>query len=301
MARNLWSDAEAERALAAAGDDPADRALALRVYTSRLIGADPDLVMHGGGNTSVKVRRRDVFGDEVDVLHVKGSGWDLDTLEAPGLPGVRMAPLGRLRGLGALSDAEMVNVQRANLLDSAAPNPSVETLLHAYLPHAYVDHTHATAMLALANLPGVADAVREIFGERVALVPYIMPGFALAKAAAEVFDAHPEVEGLLLVNHGHFTFGATARESYERMIDHVNAVGGLARRPRPPRARGARAGRRAPRSCLRCVAPWPRRATAGPTRPCRCSTCATPTGSAPSSPGRTSPTLPAAASPRRTT
>ncbi|MCA9485179.1 MAG: class II aldolase/adducin family protein, partial [Nitrospina sp.] len=190
------------------------RELALRVYTSRIIGQDPDLVMHGGGNTSVKLRARDVFGDEVDVIHIKGSGWDLGTIAAAGLPAVRMAPLMRLRGLPWLSDEEMVNVQRSNLLDSTAPNPSVETLLHAYLPQKYVDHTHATAMLALANLPEVEAATREIFGERMALVPYVMPGFALAKLAAETFEAHPDAEGLLLVNHGHFAWGPDAKSSY---------------------------------------------------------------------------------------
>jgi rhamnose utilization protein RhaD (predicted bifunctional aldolase and dehydrogenase)/NAD(P)-dependent dehydrogenase (short-subunit alcohol dehydrogenase family) len=224
MVQDRWRDTDANAALASAGPDPADQALALRVYTSRLIGADPDLVMHGGGNTSVKVRRRDLFGREIEVLHVKGSGWDLETIEARGLPGVRMAELKELRALATLSDEDMVNVQRCNLLDCTAPTPSVETLLHAYLPHAVVDHTHATAMLALANLPDVAAACREIFGDRVALVPYIMPGLALAKAAAAVFEENPDVEGLLLVNHGHFTFGDDSRQSYRRVVDHVNEV-----------------------------------------------------------------------------
>jgi rhamnose utilization protein RhaD (predicted bifunctional aldolase and dehydrogenase)/NAD(P)-dependent dehydrogenase (short-subunit alcohol dehydrogenase family) len=224
MVQDRWREADANAAVAAAGSDPADQALALRVYTSRLIGADPDLVMHGGGNTSVKVRRRDLFGREIEVLHVKGSGWDLETIEARGLPGVRMAALLQLRALDTLSDEDMVNVQRCNLLDCTAPTPSVETLLHAYLPHAVVDHTHATPMLALANLPDVAAVCREIFGESVALVPYIMPGFALAKAAAAVFEANPAVEGLLLVNHGHFTFGNDARQSYRRVIEQVNEV-----------------------------------------------------------------------------
>ncbi len=224
MVQDRWRDADANAAVAAAGKDPADQALALRVYTSRLIGADPDLVMHGGGNTSVKVRRPDLFGEEIDVLHVKGSGWDLETIEARGLPGVRMAELKELRALATLSDEDMVNIQRCNLLDCTAPTPSVETLLHAYLPHAFVDHTHATAMLMLANLPNVAAVCREVFGDRVALVPYIMPGFALAKAAAEVFDKNPNVEGLLLVNHGHFAFGNDAHQSYRRIIDQVNEV-----------------------------------------------------------------------------
>jgi rhamnose utilization protein RhaD (predicted bifunctional aldolase and dehydrogenase)/NAD(P)-dependent dehydrogenase (short-subunit alcohol dehydrogenase family) len=180
--------------------------------------------MHGGGNTSVKVKRPDLFGEVREVLHVKGSGWDLDTILAPGLPGVRMDELMKLRALDALSDEDMVNAQRANLLDTTAPNPSVETLLHAYLPHRYVDHTHATAFLTLANLPDAEQIIAEIFNGRVVVVPYIMPGFALAKAAAECFEANPDCEGMVLLNHGHFTFGATARESYDRVIEQTNSV-----------------------------------------------------------------------------
>ncbi|EDQ31894.1 hypothetical protein HPDFL43_10906 [Hoeflea phototrophica DFL-43] len=224
MRQNRWNDKEADARVRAAGNHPADQTLALRVYSSRLIGADPDLVMHGGGNTSVKTEREDLFGVKQRVLHVKGSGWDLDTLEAPGLPGVRLDPLLEMRSLGSLSDEDMVNLQRSNLLDSGAPNPSVETLLHAFLPHIFVDHTHATAFLALANLPNAEAVIAEIFGNRLAVVPYIMPGFALAKKAAEVFDANPDVEGMILLKHGHFTFGDTARHSYERVIEHTNIV-----------------------------------------------------------------------------
>lgn len=233
MIKNRWDDVAARAMQDDAGADATARELALRVYTSRLIGSDPDLVMHGGGNTSVKLTAADVYGDEVDVIHIKGSGWDLETIEAAGLPAVRMAPLHRLRELDALSDEAMVNVQRANLLDSGAPNPSVETLLHAYLPHKYVDHTHATAFLALANLPEAGHAVREIFGERLVLVPYVMPGFALSKLAAETFEAHPDSEGLLLVNHGHFTWGQDAKSSYDRVIAHTNEVEAWLKRRRP--------------------------------------------------------------------
>ncbi|WP_200833980.1 MULTISPECIES: bifunctional aldolase/short-chain dehydrogenase [Tabrizicola] len=224
MIANLWTDAEADAFLSDAGTDPRARDLALRVYTSRLIGRDPDLVMHGGGNTSLKSTARDIFGEEVDVLHIKGSGWDLETIEARGLPAVRLQPLLRLRSLPALSDEAMVNVQRLNLLDPSAPNPSVETLLHAWIPHKVVDHTHATAFLVLANLPEVAAVTRELFGDRLTLVPYVMPGFALAKAAAEAFERNPEAEGLLLVNHGHFAWGPDARSSYDRLIAHTNLV-----------------------------------------------------------------------------
>ena len=224
MVLNRWNDAEAKKYTDAAGDGPADRDLALRVYTSRLIGADLNLVLHGGGNTSCKVERPDIFGEAHSVLHVKGSGWDLGVIEAAGLPGVRLAPLLNLRALPALSDEDMVNLQRANLLDSTSPNPSVETLLHAFLPHRFIDHTHASAMLALADLPNAEAVVQEIFGRRIACVPFIMPGFELAKAAAEIYDANPDVEGLILINHGHFAFGDSARESYDRLISHTNEV-----------------------------------------------------------------------------
>ena len=211
MPANLWTDVEAKAMQDAAGTDPLARELALRVLTSRLIGRDPDLVMHGGGNTSLKSSAVDIFGDAVDVLHIKGSGWDLEVIEAKGLPAVRMAPLMRLRGLAALSDEAMVAVQRLNLLDPSSPNPSVETLLHAWIPHKYVDHTHATAFLVLANLPEVAAVTQELFGDKLTLVPYVMPGFALAKAAAEAFEGNPDAEGLLLVNHGHFAWGPDAK------------------------------------------------------------------------------------------
>ena len=222
MIRNRWSEEEAKKWCDAAAQTPADQNLALRVYTSRLIGIDPDLVMHGGGNTSVKVQRANLFNEIEPVLHVKGSGWDLEVIEAAGLPGVRLEPLQRLRTLDALSDEDMVNVQRNNLLDSTAPNPSVETLLHAFLPHRFVDHTHATAFLILANLPNAEQRCREIFGDRLGIVPYIMPGFELAKAAADVYEANPDVEGLLLLQHGHFAFGDSAKQSYERIVEHTN-------------------------------------------------------------------------------
>ncbi len=224
MVLNRWDDAEAHEFTAAAGDDPANRDLALRVYTSRLIGSDLNLVLHGGGNTSCKVRRRDILGQEIDVLHVKGSGWDLGVIEPAGLPGVRLESLSMLRDLDALTDEDMVNLQRAALLDSTSPNPSVETLLHAFLPHRFIDHTHASAMLALADLPDAQSIVKEIFGDRIVCVPFIMPGFELAKVAAEIYDANPDVEGLLLINHGHFAFGDSAKESYDRLIEHTNLV-----------------------------------------------------------------------------
>ncbi len=222
MVLNRWRDQEADRFVKAAGKNAADQALALRVYTSRLIGQDKNLVLHGGGNTSCKLVRKDIYGNDVEVLHVKGSGHDLGTIEATGLPAVRLEPLRALRRLDGLSDEAMINVLRCNLLDATAPNPSVESLFHAFLPYAYIDHTHATAMLVLADLANAEEVVREIYGEKVAVIPFHMSGFDLAKAAVEVYEKNPGVEGMVLINHGHFAFGDTAKESYDRLIDQTN-------------------------------------------------------------------------------
>ena len=219
---SLWSDAEAERLIGRYVAAGVGRDLTLRVYSSRLLGGEPKLVLHGGGNTSVKTTMKDLLDEEVEVLCVKGSGWDMAAIEPAGLPAVRLAPLRKLRGREALSDEEMVRVQRANLLDPGAPNPSVETLLHAFLPHKYVDHTHSTAVLSLADQPDAAERCADLYGRRMGLVPYIMPGFLLAKKAAEVFEQDPAVEGLVLLKHGVFTFGDTAQEAYERMIAAVS-------------------------------------------------------------------------------
>jgi rhamnose utilization protein RhaD (predicted bifunctional aldolase and dehydrogenase)/NAD(P)-dependent dehydrogenase (short-subunit alcohol dehydrogenase family) len=214
--QSAWTDRDADAAMARYED--LGRDVALRVYTTRLLGQDPRLVLHGGGNTSVKTDITDLNGDAVEVLCVKGSGWDMGTIEPAGLPAVRLAPLLKLRARESLSDEEMVRLQRANLIDPAAPNPSVEALLHAFIPHKFVDHTHSTAVLALTDQSDGEVLCREVLGARVGYVPYIMPGFGLAKAAAEVFDADPSVEGLVLVKHGIFSFGADARQAYERMI-----------------------------------------------------------------------------------
>ena len=221
MMQSRWRDADARAAVERYAAHGIGEDLALRVYTTRLLGSDPRLVLHGGGNTSVKTVLRDLNGDEVEALCVKGSGWDMATIEPAGLPAVRLAPLRKLRARETLSDEDMVRIQRANLLDPGAPNPSVETLLHAFLPHKFVDHTHATAVLSLVDQPNGAELCAEVYDGRMGIVPYIMPGFALAKKSAEVFEASPEIEGLILLKHGIFTFGADARESYERMIAMV--------------------------------------------------------------------------------
>src|SRR5205823_4653315 len=237
-----WSDREAAEFVARLaprwGED-----LALRVYTSRLIGRDPDLVLHGGGNTSLKGTMTTLVGERVEALFVKGSGWDLDAIEPPGLPAVDLAHLRKLRALGELSDEEMVNQLRTHLFDASAPNPSVETLLHAFLPHTFIDHTHADAILALTNQPDGAELIGKALGKDVVIVPYVMPGFRLAKLAAEMFEGMPAANGMVLLKHGLFTFASDARESYQRTIEYVDRAETFLRkraRSRPaPRAAGS--------------------------------------------------------------
>jgi rhamnose utilization protein RhaD (predicted bifunctional aldolase and dehydrogenase)/NAD(P)-dependent dehydrogenase (short-subunit alcohol dehydrogenase family) len=214
MVESLWNDEEAQ-------NYPGD--LGLRVYTSRLLGRDKSLVLHGGGNTSVKVRETGRFGEEEEILYVKGSGWDLETIEAAGFSPVRLGPAARLATLSRLSDPEMVNELRTAMTLASAPTPSVEAILHAILPFKYVDHTHADAVVNLTNNPDGEALIREAYGDSVVVLPYVMPGFDLARLAAERFpaEAGPRTVGMVLLNHGIFSFGATARESYERMIELV--------------------------------------------------------------------------------
>lgn len=259
--KSRWSDADAAAAIARYRAAGANDDLALRTYTTRLLGGDPALVLHGGGNTSVKTRMTDAVGDEHEVLCVKGSGWDMGTIEPAGLPAVRLAPLRRLRALDALSDEEMVNQQRLALLDSRAPNPSVEALLHAFLPHRFVDHTHANAILSLVDQENSADLAAEVFGDEMAFVPWIFPGFALARAAAEIYERAPQVKGLILDRHGIFTFADDARESYELMIAMVGRAEARIARGRPV-AGSALAAAEAP--ALAEIAPVIRGAVAEP-------------------------------------
>lgn len=212
--KSRWSDADAARCTSA---------LDLRVYTSRLLGLEPSLVLHGGGNTSVKTVEQNLFGEREEIMYTKGSGWNLATIEAHGFAPVRLDPLRRMADLPALGDTAMVRAQRTAMTDPQAPTPSVEAILHAIIPHAFVDHTHADAIITITNSRDGAQRIRELFGETVLVVPYVMPGFALARAVRELTRTIDwnSLEGIVLLNHGVFTFGADAKSSYERMISMV--------------------------------------------------------------------------------
>lgn len=219
--KNLWSDKDAKSYVKTYAKRGVNEDLALRVYTTRLLGREPRLVLHGGGNTSVKTVVKDILGDKTEVLCVKGSGWDMGEIEPAGLPAVRMEPLLRMAKFKKLSDEEMVNAQRVNLLDSRSPNPSVETLLHAFLPAKFIDHTHSNAVVAVTDTTDGLQIAQDVFGDKMGYVPYIMPGFDLSKKAMEIFNQDPTVEGLILLKHGIFTFGDTAKQAYDRMLSCV--------------------------------------------------------------------------------
>ena len=212
--QSLWQDAEAATF---EGD------LGARVYTSRLLGRDKALVLHGGGNTSVKIAERDRFGDELTVLYVKGSGWDLEFIEPAGFSPVRLEHVLKLARLDRLSDPDMVNELVTHMLRASSPVPSIETILHGCMPFKFVDHTHADAVLAITNTPGGEARIRELYGQAVIVIPYLMPGFDLAQVVAREFAraATPATVGVVLMKHGIFSFGASARESYDRMLDLV--------------------------------------------------------------------------------
>jgi rhamnose utilization protein RhaD (predicted bifunctional aldolase and dehydrogenase) len=198
--------------------------LDLRVYTSRLLGQDSSLVLHGGGNTSVKSTQTNLFGDTEDILYVKGSGWDLATIEAEGFAPVKMDMLLKMAELKELNDTDMVKYQRLAMTNPFAPNPSVEAILHAIIPYKFVDHTHADAVITITNTDGGEEKIKELYGDKVLIIPYIMPGFVLAKL---IFDMTrdvkwDELEGMVLMNHGLFTFNDDAKKSYEKTIELVD-------------------------------------------------------------------------------
>lgn len=213
--KSLWNDKEA-------GEFKTD--LDLRVYTSRLLGRDSSLVLHGGGNTSVKSSATNLFGETENILYVKGSGWDLATIEAEGFAPVKMDMLLKMAELKELSDTDMVKYQRLAMTNPSAPNPSVEAILHAIIPFKFVDHTHTDAVVTITNTQGGEEKIKELYGDKVLIIPYIMPGFVLAKL---IYDMTRDVdwsklEGMVLMNHGLFTFNDDAKKSYEKTIELVD-------------------------------------------------------------------------------
>ena len=220
--KNNWSKSFANKYIKKYKKLGFSKDLALRVYTTRLLGRNKELVLHGGGNTSVKTTIKDIDGKKYKVLCVKGSGWDMADIEPAGLPAVKLEPLLTLKEKKYLSDENMVSFQKRNLIDIKSPNPSVETFLHAFLPFKFVDHTHADAVLNATNRPGGLNFCKKVFGNKVSIVPYVMPGFMLAKKINEIYSINPNINCLILMNHGIFTFADKAKEAYDLMIKYVS-------------------------------------------------------------------------------
>ncbi len=241
--KNLWEETgltTTEAALEADAQLP--RELAELVYASRLLGRERRLVMHGGGNTSVKSQLTDVIGNKVNVLFIKGSGVDLADVTAYDFTPVRIEPLQKLlqmilagghltdEDLKRFSNRELKNFLFLNLFsltDHMVRNgltPSIETLLHAFLPHKYIYHTHSQALLTLTNQPDGEKLSREVFGDRFGIVPYMRPGLELARSAEKIYAANRNVDGLVLLKHGLVTFGESSREAYDLMIGAVSEL-----------------------------------------------------------------------------
>ena len=216
--KNLWDLNEAKKY----SDDP----LAIRVYSSRLLGAESELVLHGGGNTSVKTAETNIFGEREEIIYVKGSGWDLATIETAGFAPVKLEILKHMALLDDLNDSDMVKYQRAAMTEPNAPNPSVEAVLHALIPFKFVDHTHADAVVTITNTTNGKEKIRKIYGDNMLIVPYVMPGFILAKKIYEMTKKinWKECSGMILMNHGVFTFDDDAQKCYQKMIDIVTSA-----------------------------------------------------------------------------
>ena len=212
--KNQYSEKAARTAINRARKTKTPRDLALCVYVSQLLGNVPDLVRHGGGNSSVKTKE--------GFLYVKGSGSSMSSIEPAGFPTLDLEGLTDLQSLPELSDEALTKVLRTAKLDPDAPNPSVETLLHAFLPDKFVLHTHANVVLALTNQANGAKRCAKAFGAQAAVVPYVMSGLALAKKVAAARQKNSEIDGVVLMKHGLFTFGETVKEAYDRMIKLVN-------------------------------------------------------------------------------
>lgn len=232
--RNRWSDDEASECVSRWapqwGED-----LAVRTYSSRLLGREKGLVLHGGGNTSVKSSVTNILGEELPALFIKASGFDLAAIEPAGHPALDLEYLKKLRVLEELSDEIMVKELRTHLLDFQSPTPSIETLVHAFIPGKFIDHTHADAILALTNQPVGEKLITEALGEKVIVLHYVRPGFKLAKAVAAAIEAHPEKQAMVWMRHGLVTWAETARESYQATIELVStAETFLASRARHP-------------------------------------------------------------------
>jgi len=239
---NRWSDDGAAGFIEKYGGKWGED-LAVGLFAASLIGIEPGLVLHGGGNCSVKTSYKNLFGETIPAIYVKASGCNMAFIEPNGYTGMNLDPLRRLLSFPDLTDEEMVNEFRTHFLDAHAATPSMETLVHAFIAHKFVHHTHPDAILALSNQRDGERLVREALGDAIAILPYYPPGFKLAKAVADKLEQNPAAHAIVLMQHGMITWGEAASESYGTTIELVNKAEAYlhrhARTPLTPRNRTA--------------------------------------------------------------
>jgi len=227
--KSRWSDKKA-RGL---------EGLNILVHTSRLIGMDTHLVVWGGGNSSVKIKGSDHTGRPIRILWMKGSGSDMRTITPKQFTPLRLDDLLPLMKREAMTDDEMVAYQSRSVLEPGAPKPSIETLLHAFLPPTHIYHTHADAICALTDTPNGDEIIEEVYGKNVAVIPYFRPGFLLSKRTGEAYAKNPGLRAIILDKHGLITWGESAQEAYLETIRMITRAEQYIARRRRPRARPA--------------------------------------------------------------
>ena len=220
--KNKWNDKTANIFVKKYLKKGINKELALRIYTTRLLGSDSKIVLHGGGNTSLKLYKENSKKINQNIIYVKGSGKDMGDIDLDGFPALELDNLIRLKSKKKLNDFQMINFLKKYMLDTSFPNASIETLLHSFIPYKFIDHSHSNSVLSLINQPNAIPICKRVFGKKIAIVPYVMPGFELSKKSSEIFEKNPNIEGLILLNHGIFTFGNSAKESYQRMIKFIS-------------------------------------------------------------------------------
>jgi rhamnose utilization protein RhaD (predicted bifunctional aldolase and dehydrogenase)/NAD(P)-dependent dehydrogenase (short-subunit alcohol dehydrogenase family) len=217
---NRWSDSQATQFIGKYGTQ-LGRDLALGLYAASLIGAEENLVLHGGGNSSVKTAYTNLLGEQIDAIYVKASGYSMAHMEPDGYVGLDLNYLKKLRALSELSDIEMAAEFRTHILGARIATPSIETLVHIFIPSRFVNHTHPDSILALTNQKDGRSLVQEALGKGIPVLEYVPPGFKLAKAVATALEENPKATAMVLMRHGLVTWGETARECYAGTIDLV--------------------------------------------------------------------------------
>ncbi len=219
--KNRWVEAEANEFVKSRGVE-AGRDIAELVYFTRLVGIEPELAMHGGGNTSLKMPFTTLTGEKVTALYVKASGAEMGTIGPAGFVCLDQTYLTKLRSVDSLTDELMAGEFRTHMLVPSDALPSIETLMHAFVEHAAVVHTHPAAVLALSNRDNGEDAICRALGGDVAIVPYVNAGLEMGLAVSGLFEKQKGMRGIVVSHHGLITYGSSIKQAYDNTLEMVN-------------------------------------------------------------------------------